>query len=150
MPREIRYQGAIVRDHHVLLIRNCRVADGVTYWLLPGGGLEPGESPEDCVRREMKEETGLDVRVRRMVLDLPETAPDSTYRRRHTYLCEPLSGEARAGFEPEPETRSWYTIVEVGWFDLRDESGWGPEMLADDITCPQVRALRQALGYLGR
>ncbi len=32
-------------------------------WNLPGGGMEHGESPWDCAKRETKEETGLDVEV---------------------------------------------------------------------------------------
>lgn len=36
-------------------------------WNLPGGGLEPGELPTECVVREVREETGLDVAVERLV-----------------------------------------------------------------------------------
>jgi len=36
-------------------------------WNLPGGGMEPGELPTECVIREVSEETGLEVDVERLV-----------------------------------------------------------------------------------
>ena len=52
---------AIVRngEGEVLLIRR---ADGGT-WDLPGGAVEPGETPSAAVVREVREETGLEVRI---------------------------------------------------------------------------------------
>jgi hypothetical protein len=44
--RDARYQGAIVRDHCLLLIKHRFYADRHNYWLLPGGGREDGESEE--------------------------------------------------------------------------------------------------------
>jgi 8-oxo-dGTP pyrophosphatase MutT (NUDIX family) len=36
-------------------------------WCLPGGAMEPGESVEECCRREVMEETGLEVELKRLV-----------------------------------------------------------------------------------
>ncbi len=36
-------------------------------WCVPGGAMEPGESVEECCRREVLEETGLEVRARRLI-----------------------------------------------------------------------------------
>ena len=50
------------RQHQVLLInRDKPPAQGL--WSVPGGKLEAGESLIECCRREMQEETGLDVEV---------------------------------------------------------------------------------------
>ncbi len=63
MPRIYRYQGAIIQNNHMLLICHQEHASGRAYWLIPGGGIEPGETEVECVIREMKEETCLDVRT---------------------------------------------------------------------------------------
>ena len=145
--RDIRYQGAIIRDHHILLIRHRENESGRSYWILPGGGIEPGETEEDCVIREMKEETNLDVRVGSLLLEEP-SHPNDLYHSWKTYYCEPDLGEAKPGFEPEPEAASWYTITEIQWFDLYDEAGWNPELVADPFTYDQLQRVRKKLGYL--
>ena len=45
-------------DRHVLLMRIQEPVSGNEFWVTPGGGLEPGESDEDALRREVAEETG--------------------------------------------------------------------------------------------
>ena len=74
MRRDIRYQGAIVRDHHLLLIRHRDHGTGRSYWVLPGGGREGDETEEACVAREMSEEVGLAVTVERLLQAEPAPA----------------------------------------------------------------------------
>ena len=145
--RDTRYQGAIVRDHNILLIRHRENESGRSYWIFPGGGLEPGETEEECVRREVKEETNLDVTVGLLLLNEPDPT-ESIYRSWKTYLCVPHKGEASPGTEPEPDAASWYSIVEVKWFDLCNESGWDTELITDPITYDQLQLVRRKLGYL--
>lgn len=57
MTRTTRYQAAIIREQHVLLIQHHEHANEHTYWLLPGGGMEDGETEIRCVQREVREET---------------------------------------------------------------------------------------------
>ena len=146
MPRHTRYQGAIVRDHQVLLIRHRRHSTGEAYWVFPGGGRDRRESEEDCVVREMKEETHLDVRIERLILDEP-VAPGGFYKWTKTYLCHPVAGTASPGYEPEPEAAADYSISGVRWFDLRDEGSWDEAVRENPFTYPQLLRLREVLGY---
>lgn len=85
----VRCSVVIFRDGAVLLLRRDRA--GNTDWVLPGGTPEPNESVESCARREVAEETGLQVSISRVafvleasnratgvhVLDLVFTAAES-------------------------------------------------------------------------
>jgi 8-oxo-dGTP pyrophosphatase MutT (NUDIX family) len=52
----VSVKGVVIRDGRVLLLRNER-----DEWELPGGKLELGEDPADCVAREITEEVGWQV-----------------------------------------------------------------------------------------
>ena len=93
MSRIVRYQGAVIRDDSILLIKHREHASGRDYWVIPGGGREGDETEEACVRREVREETCLDVLVQRLLLDQPER-PGGMHQRLKTYLCLPVADEA--------------------------------------------------------
>ena len=99
--------GVVIESDRVLLIRRG-TEPLLGQWSIPGGTLELGESLQVGVARELREETGLEVRV----LDLIEvfdrifpaetTAGSSISRPRYhyvivDYLCERISGEPCAG-----------------------------------------------------
>ena len=53
--------GIVIREGHVLICRRLPDADLPNLWELPGGKIEPGETPEAAAVREIAEETGLNV-----------------------------------------------------------------------------------------
>jgi ADP-ribose pyrophosphatase YjhB (NUDIX family) len=61
--------GLLEEPQGILLVANRRVIGGspTVVWDLPGGGVEPGETLEEALRREMREETSLDVAVGEML-----------------------------------------------------------------------------------
>jgi ADP-ribose pyrophosphatase YjhB (NUDIX family) len=62
----IRVGVLICRDAEVLLVRHEK--GGHSYWLVPGGGVDAGETMVEAAARELVEETGLDVAVGRLLL----------------------------------------------------------------------------------
>ncbi|GFI40572.1 NUDIX hydrolase [Thomasclavelia cocleata] len=58
----ITVKGIVVLNNKILLMKRIHPSsDGLGYWELPGGGLEYGETPNQALIRELKEETGLDI-----------------------------------------------------------------------------------------
>jgi 8-oxo-dGTP diphosphatase len=100
--------GVIIDNGRALLIR--RGSEPLRgEWSIPGGTLELGESLEQGVARELREETGLDVRVLELIEAFDRIFPadgghSSVEKQRPRfhyvildYLCERKSGELRAG-----------------------------------------------------
>jgi 8-oxo-dGTP pyrophosphatase MutT (NUDIX family) len=141
-----RYQGAIIQDHQILLLKQIEHASGRVYWQIPGGGAEPDETEAQCVQREMLEETGVSVRVDSLLFDEP-SAPDAIYQRWKTYRCTILAGEAHPGSEPEASYADAYSFIDVGWFDLRYPETWNERIAANSYIYAWLQRVRVALGY---
>lgn len=62
---QVRVTGVLIEDGRLLLVKQ-KLSEARS-WSLPGGRLERGETLEQGVVREIKEETGLDVRVERLL-----------------------------------------------------------------------------------
>lgn len=69
----------------------------VPVWVMPGGGVDPGESPEEAVIRECFEETGLHVKIKRQVAEY--TPLNRLAHLTYFYECIPLDGEISTGSE---------------------------------------------------
>ena len=70
MPRPVTpclaVDGAIFEDNRILLIKRLK-PPFKGFWALPGGFVDVGETVEDACVREMLEETGLEVEVKKIV-----------------------------------------------------------------------------------
>jgi 8-oxo-dGTP diphosphatase len=106
--------GVVISGNRVLLIqRGNPPLEG--QWSIPGGMLELGETLIEGVRRELAEETGLDVRVLDLIevferVDLDQAGKPKYHFVVLDYLCEVSSDTAIAGSD----------VVNVAWVDGAD------------------------------
>ena len=123
LPR-IRVSALILEQNRVLLIRHEKA--GRAYWLLPGGGVEPGETIEQALRRELREETGLtQVTVAGPVALVESIAPPSDPSGKHVvnivYECVVPSGALALVSSADAAIHNHAMVgqSEVGQIDLR-------------------------------
>lgn len=84
-------------DRRILLIKR-RTVPFKGYWALPGGRVEAGESVEEAVVREVKEETGLDIEIIRKIGEYREKGFKDGVEYDYTpacFLTKPIGGEIR-------------------------------------------------------
>ena len=70
----VRVSGILIEDDRILLIEHTK--NNRKYWLVPGGGVDWGESAAEALIREFKEETSLDIEVEKFLFISETIAPD--------------------------------------------------------------------------
>jgi len=63
----VRACGLLYKDGKILLLKHLKIGIKGFLWSPPGGGLKFGESIEDCLIREFKEETSLNVKIKKFL-----------------------------------------------------------------------------------
>ena len=112
---------AIFDDERQKVLLTRRSDNGL--WCLPGGHMEPGESPAETCIREVKEETGLDVRVVRLVgiytdpNRMIEYADGTRYHMvTMTFEAEPFDGELTVS--DETTAYGYFSLEEIVGMEL--------------------------------
>jgi 8-oxo-dGTP diphosphatase len=130
--------GVVVADERALIIR--RGSEPLKgEWSIPGGMLEVGETLAAGVARELREETGLQVKVLDLIEVFERIFPGvgaGSRPRYHfvilDYLCEPTGGELKAGSD----------VTDVAWVREEELEGYG-------LSIAATRVLKKAYAMAG-
>jgi ADP-ribose pyrophosphatase YjhB (NUDIX family) len=121
---KIDVRAAVISENKILLVKER--GDG---WTLPGGWVDPGESPSEAAVRETKEESGYDVNAVRLMAiydrDRQGHPPCPFHVYKLIFLCELAGGSARTSLETDAV--SFYSEEEL------------PALSESRILSPQVK-----------
>jgi len=108
----IRVSGILVRDNTLLLIAHKK--KGEIYWLLPGGGIEHGESLSQALKREFREELGIGIDVNEVTVICDSIEP---HGKRHilniAFRCCYRNGEYRLGRDRRLHDYAFFDVREI-------------------------------------
>lgn len=121
----LRACAAIIKDEKILMV--CHQTPSRTYWTLPGGGVDAGETFEQATVREVKEETGLDVTVIRLLFE-----EEYQYGTSYCYLAKLINEatELTLDFLPERESVLGTMLHSAKWYFIKDKK--------DDVQVSKV------------
>jgi len=129
--------GVVVRAGRVLLIRRGK-PPLFRRWTVPGGTVELGETLQEAVVREMREETGLSVQPLEVLTVFDRIEREGEEVRYHfvivDFLCRAAAGEARAGSD----------ALEVAWVRPQEMPAYAlPEKALEVVQEALRRAARE-------
>jgi ADP-ribose pyrophosphatase YjhB (NUDIX family) len=105
----IRVRGVIVREDGAVLMDRTHHRDRDVFYWLPGGGLEPGETSEQCLQRELMEEAALEIEVGRLLYVSENIFTESGDYRHEVILYRLAAVRSGPHGEPsDPRMHEWH------------------------------------------
>lgn len=84
------------------------------WWEIPGGKIEPGETPEECIQREIREELATEVKAEK-IIDLVEYDYPTFHLTMHCILCTIIKGEPKLLEHQDAQWLTKKTLNTVKW-----------------------------------
>jgi 8-oxo-dGTP diphosphatase len=96
----VRVCGICRQDRQILVVRHANTLENYSLWSPPGGGLQFGEKIKDCLVREFREETGLEVTPTRFLF-LQEFLQEPLHAIEFFFEVQIVGGTLKTGSDPE-------------------------------------------------
>ena len=139
----IRVAGLLIHEGSILMVEQGRGDE--RYWLLPGGGVQFGETLSDGLRREFQEELGMRVGVQRLVAIVESISPEPDYAKHVVHLVFEVSAPTED--LPEPQEDKVLTARFLSEFQLQSADVRPP---ISEFLSACVREIPSSPQYLGR
>jgi len=109
----------IPMENGIVAVESHTFKDDPRFWYLPGGGMEGDETLIECGIREVQEETGLEVRIKRLMYirefaDIPAVE--------FFLLAEHVSGKLIVGYDPEPDAMPLTDVRIISFDELENRT----------------------------
>lgn len=141
----LRACGLCVREESLLLINHTFITEG-DFWAPPGGGIEFGETAEACIKREFKEETGLEIDVGKFLFAC-EFIKEPLHAIELFFEVNPVWGSLKLGTDPEAG-ENLQILREVRFIPWREIREIKPEHLHGIFNfSPQPSKIMELRGY---
>lgn len=130
----IRVNGLLIDDESILLAQIKSPVNDSLVWMPPGGGLHFGESMKECLKREFKEETGLEINVNSLIA-VNELVKPPFHAVEFYFAVKKMGGYLQLGNDPE-HNENEQILKDVKWILLEELEAMNiaPEPLLQWIT----------------
>lgn len=106
-----RVSALVEKDGKYLLVKEFIKSRNGVYWLTPGGGVEYGERVEDALKREVKEETGIEIESGDLFSVKDLIVPNKVHSICMYFLAKAIGGSLKR--EDQSYDVGFYTIEEM-------------------------------------
>lgn len=107
--RTVEVVAAIIADNDRIFATQRGYGEFKDWWEFPGGKLEPGETPEDALRREIREELATEIEVGELLTTVEYDYP-TWHLTMHCFMCNVIKGDLVL---LEHEAAKWLTREEL-------------------------------------
>jgi 8-oxo-dGTP diphosphatase len=145
----VRVCGICLQNNALLLVRHQGLYEGRDFWAPPGGGLTFGETVQQCLVREFREETGLEIKAGRFLF-VNEFLQPPLHALELFFEVQPTGGALLQGTDPElaPDNQliaevTYKTFPQLNTIPLNEKHNILHQLVNfDDLFVPEHRFLK--------